>query len=195
MKHGKMRFQNVTKRFQHIISDYRPDHAFVGVVKDFDTVHPVPSKPTIDGMNVETKRGTIYVHFNLMERPPLEVGEEVYILGTDKHLPRVSWTTAVAVFSPQNKWVLFPKELQIRFTCPFLSWIAFGVICFILYQISKPINYLLAQALFIVSSIVILLSYCLFQYLRRSQIIYCDPKSWDSIIAEFQSIFDLDVLE
>ena len=90
---------------------YAAEYAFEGVVERLDTVEPVPPEHLTRGVFVRTENGTSLVPFKHKERPPLEIGDTVIVVGRNGWRGENSVLPAV-LFNPKERYVRLSGNIK-----------------------------------------------------------------------------------
>jgi hypothetical protein len=99
----------ILKKFRRICDLLKAEYVIDGVVEDFDTIYPVPPERLTRGMTINLGDEKRLVHFRFTKKPPVDIGDKVFVVGKDYSIRERSVLPAV-ILSPEEKWVLFSRE-------------------------------------------------------------------------------------
>jgi len=160
------------------------------VVEDFDTVYPVPPERLTRGVSLDLGEETRFVDFRLTKKPPVEIGERVFVVGSESSSTKGSILPAV-ILSPTKKWVLFSKELLLNKPNKKeveITLAAVGILV-IAWLILREFYSSIAFGLFLVSYTLIWAPSYIFTYLRRPRLLYCSERGYFLLTEEIAARF------
>ncbi len=183
----------LVRKYHQLLDDFKADSMVMGSVTGFDTLDPVPPERLTRGMTLETSAGSKYISFSIIKRPPVEIGDFVYVIGRN-YTPIKDQIQAIIIFSSREKWVSFSKDLFIRHRMSnAISWIIYASSCFIAYLIMGPFNYALSQISLILALTAWPLSITVSHLAERSQIVHCNSSEWKILISDVKDMYGLDM--
>ena len=182
-------------RLRQFCDAYKAQYAFIGEVEGFETVEHAGSKSTEQGMYVRTEEGSKLVQLNEEKNPSVDIGDKVVVVGGAGWCGENSVNPAV-LLNPTERYVWFFRDLRPRTRCSNALWempvLLIAYIIFLIAQQIEALRNIWSYVLGVLFLIVALLSESfVLQYNERPRLYHCDEQTWQSLIKEVSSRFDI----
>ena len=190
------------KKYQAFSEAYRAEYAFEGTVEKLDTIDIIDPERLTRGLYVSSERGTRLISLDSKRKPPVEIGDSIIVVGLDSGLNEIE-VLPVIILIPKGHYALLSRDIRTGFTRDQLLWnipaiAGFGlaILSLLLLQSYRDLVYLwftiLGWLLYFVTSF----SELIFSdRYRQSRLYTCDEATWQALLSEITSTFDIVLAE
>jgi hypothetical protein len=182
------------KKYYAFSEAYKVEYAFEGVVEKFDTIDTIDPERLTRGLYVSSERGTRLVSLDSKRKPPVEIGETVIVVGSDRR-PEKDEVQSAIILIPKGHYALFSSDIraisprdELISTIPMII----GGCLFIIPIFFLPADYswLILVGLFLYC-VTPLLNLIFPNHFRQPKLYKCDEKTWLALLKEAESMYNV----
>jgi len=190
--------QRLLKKYRAFNEAYQAKYAFEGTVENLDTIDIIDPERLTRGLYITSEKGTRLVSLDSKRKPPVEVGDPVIVVGRDSR-PNEIEVLPVIILIPKGHYALLSRDIRTGFTRSKLLWnipaaagLGLVALSLLLLQVYRDLVYLwliiLGWLLYFVTSFSEL---ALSDRYRQSRLYTCDEQTWQALLTEITSTFDI----